>query len=153
MKAMKCEAVQKGVTPPPASQEVQCPPGMSGNTAMTIEERADKTCIALPGKHVTPCPLPPGEKLVTKLSNVWTIEKRGNECHAEEDNAHSECPPGVDCNPPKPRTFPCPAGVTEEKPLHVAELPDATCVVVPDGCMDTGCATQTIDCPPENARK
>jgi hypothetical protein len=97
-------------------------------------------------KLATGCPLPVGKQLVEKLAIVWTIEKRGRDCHAEEDE--HDCPPGVDCNPPKPRTFPCPPGVTIEKPLRVAELPDATCVVVPAGCEDTGCATQKTACPP-----
>jgi len=78
--------------------------------------------------------------------NGHVIEKRGDTCHAEEED--HDCPPGVDCNPPAPRTFPCPPGVTEDKPLHFAELPDTTCVLVPDGCEDTRCATEKIDCPP-----
>ena len=150
MQDMQCSARQIGSNPPAPPQAIQCPPGMSGSTRFTVEQRADATCIVTPGNHITPCPLPPGATLVQKLGVVWTIEKRGAHCHAEEED--HDCPPGVDCNPPKPRTFPCPPGVTEEMPLHVAELPDATCVVVPDGCTDTGCATTQVDCPPEGAR-
>jgi hypothetical protein len=151
MHAMKCSAnVAVRSNPPPPARAIACPPGMSGNLAITVVERADGTCITLPGKHVTACPLPPGQPLVQPLGVVWTIERRGNDCHAEED-AH-DCPPGAECNPPRPRTFPCPPGVTEEKPLRVAELPDATCVVVPDGCADTSCVSHPVACPPEGAR-
>lgn len=148
MRDMKCRA-QQGGNPPPPVQAIECPPGMTGNVTMTVVQRRDGTCVTQPAKHVTPCPLPPGKQLARALSIVWTIEKRGADCHAEEDDA---CPPGVDCNPPMPRTFPCPPGVTEDKPLRVAELPDATCVIVPDGCVDTSCAKEPTVCPPEDAR-
>jgi hypothetical protein len=137
MSDMKCHA---------ARREIECPPGMSGHMQMTVALRRDGACMTLPGKHVTPCPLPEGQHIVRKLGLIWTIEKRGAECHAEEEDA---CPPDLECNPPKPRTFPCPPGVTEEKPLRFAELPDATCVAVPDDCVDTSCATVKVDCPPE----
>jgi hypothetical protein len=151
MRAMKCSAhVAVRANPPPPSQAIACPPGMSGNLSITVIERADGVCMTQPGGHVTPCPLPPGQQLVQPLGVVWTIERRGKDCHAEED-AH-DCPPGVDCNPPKPRTFACPDGVTEDKPLRVAELPDATCVVVPEGCADTSCVSHPVACPPEDAR-
>jgi hypothetical protein len=91
----------------------------------------------------TPCPLPSGQQVVHKLANVWTIEKRGGGCHAEE----GDCPPGVDCNPPQPRMMPCPAGITEDHDVRVAELPDATCVIVPDGCADTSCVGAKTPCP------
>ncbi len=128
------------------TRDVECPPGMTGHMTMKVGRRADGVCLALPGRYVTPCPLPEGQRLVKKLGLIWTIEKRGARCHAEEEDA---CPPGLDCNPPRPRTFPCPAGVTEDKPLRFAELPDATCVIVPEGCVDTSCARTKVDCPPE----
>lgn len=137
MSDMKCHA---------ARREIECPPGMSGNITMTVVQRTDGACMTVPGKHLTPCPLPEGQRIVKKLGLIWTIEKRGTDCHAEEEDA---CPPGIDCNPPKPRTFPCPPGVTEDKPLRFAELPDTSCVVVPDDCVDTSCATVKVDCPPE----
>lgn len=146
MKNMKCYATPTPANPPAPEQAVPCPPGMSGRTQMQLVQRADKTCVVLPRKHITPCPLPPGQELVQPLGVIWEIEKRGADCHAEEEDA---CPPGVDCNPPKPRTFPCPPGVTEEKALRFAELPDATCVLVPDDCVDTACAKQPVACPPE----
>jgi hypothetical protein len=153
MANMKCHAHETGPNPP-APRAIQCPPGMTGNLVMTVAQLAPDKCAVLPpgctqpacAKPATPCPLPAGQKLVEKLAYVWIIEKRGELCHAEEED--HDCPPGVDCNPPAPRTFPCPAGVTEDKPLHFAELPDTTCVIVPDGCVDTGCATETIPCPP-----
>jgi hypothetical protein len=152
MKDMKCIASEPVHDPPPP-RAIACPPGMSGKTVMTVGQLPSGTCAIVPpgcveaacAKLPTECPLPPGQQLVHKLGLVWTIEKRGADCHAEQED--HDCPPGVDCNPPAPRTFPCPPGVTEERPLHVAELPDATCVVVPDGCTDTGCATERVDCP------
>jgi hypothetical protein len=150
---MKCSAMVNGPNPP-APRDIECPPGMTGNMVKTVAQLADGRCAVVPercsdascAKPITPCPLPDGQKLVKKLAYVWTIEKRGDKCHAEEED--HDCPPGVDCNPPAPRTFDCPPGVTEDKPLHFAELPDTTCVIVPDGCDDTGCATQQIACPP-----
>jgi hypothetical protein len=153
MKNMKCEAVMLSNPPPPA-QDIECPPGMTGDLYMRVAELAPGRCAVVPqgctdaacARPVVACPLPPGQKLVKKLAYVWIIEKRGDKCHAEEED--HDCPPGVDCNPPAPRTFECPPGVTEDKPLHFAELPDTTCVIVPDGCDNTGCATEKIACPP-----
>lgn len=153
---MKCLAHQRG-NPPPPPRAIECPPGMASKTVFTVGELADKTCGIIPAgcvdetcvKIKTPCPLPPGKQLATALSIVWTIEKRGDACHAEEGDGHEDCPPGVDCNPPEPRIVPCPPGVTEDKPVRVAELPDATCVVVPEGCATTTCATEKTRCPTE----
>jgi hypothetical protein len=139
---------------PPAPRDIECPPGMTGNVTMNVMLLGDGRCAVVPAgctepacaTPVTPCPLPAGQQLVKKLAYVWTIEKRGDKCHAEEED--HDCPPGVDCNPPAPRTFDCPPGVTEDTPMKFAELPDTTCVIVPDGCEDTGCATQKIACPP-----
>ena len=154
MDNMKCEARIPGANPPAPAQEIECPPGMTGGMSMTVAELGRGVCAVAPqgctdascARPITPCPLPPGQKVIKKLAYVWIIEKRGDNCHAEEEDHN--CPPGIDCNPPAPRTFPCPPGVTEEKPLHFAELPDTTCVIVPDGCDNTGCATEKIDCPP-----
>lgn len=154
MQNMKCFASEVVRGNPPVPQEIECPPGMTGHLTMTVAQLPDRRCAVVPAgcdgptcaKPVTACPLPPGEKLVKKLAYVWVIEKRGDKCHAEEED--HDCPPGVDCNPPAPRTFDCPPGVTEDKPMKFAELPDTTCVIVPDGCEDTGCATQQIPCPP-----
>lgn len=154
MANMRCEARGPAANPPAPVREIQCPPGMTGNITMEVAQLRSGNCAVVPpgckdascAKSITPCPLPPGEKVVHKLAYIWIIEKRGELCHAEEED--HDCPPGVDCNPPAPRTFPCPPGVTEEKPLHFAELPDTTCVIVPEGCEDTSCATEKIDCPP-----
>lgn len=151
---MKCYAVRPATNPPAPRQEIVCPPGMTGGRDMTVALLNSGDCAVVPSgcsdaacaKPPTACPLPPGESVVMKLAYVWVIEKRGELCHAEEED--HDCPPGVDCNPPSPRTFPCPAGVTEDKPMHFAELPDTTCVIVPDGCEDTSCATEKIACPP-----
>lgn len=153
MQNMKCVANVPGQNPP-APQDIECPPGMTGNMYMTVAKVGGDRCAVVPAgcteaacaKPTTPCPLPFGEKLVKKLAYVWIIEKRGDKCHAEEED--HDCPPGVDCNPPAPRTFDCPPGVTEDKPLQLAELPDATCVIVPEGCDNTGCATEQTPCPP-----
>jgi hypothetical protein len=151
---LKCYAAGPMVNPPAPAQEIECPPGMTGGRDMQVAMLMSSQCAVVPpgcteascARPFTPCPLPPGQRVVKKLAYVWTIEKRGELCHAEEED--HECPPGVDCNPPAPRTFPCPPGVTEDKPMQFAELPDATCVIVPAGCEDTGCATEKIDCPP-----
>jgi hypothetical protein len=150
MRDLKCHASTPGPNPP-APRAIECPPGMSGKTTMTVTELADHSCAVVPASckdascahPKTPCPLPAGQQIVHKLANVWLIEKRGDKCHAEED----DCPPGVDCNPPAPRFLPCPPGVTEDKPGRIAELPDTTCVIVPDGCDDTSCATVKTPCP------
>jgi hypothetical protein len=128
---------------------------MSGTTIFTVGQLADQSCGIVPSGCVaetcvtikTPCPLPHGKELAQRLSILWTIEKRGDGCHAEEGGGHDECPPGVDCNPPAPRMIPCPPGVAEDTPIRVAELPDARCVIVPDGCDDASCAAQTTPCP------
>lgn len=154
MTDMKCFATETGRGNPPAPQQaIECPPGMSGRTVLTVGQLPTKDCAIVPAgcvdakctTHRTPCPLPPGKQVVRTFSVLWKIEKRGPDCHAEDE---TDCPPGADCNPPAPRHFPCPAGVSEQRDLHVAELPDATCVIVPEGCTDTGCATEKIDCPP-----
>ena len=150
---LKCRALAPGQP----DLAIECPPGMTGNTTFVVGALADKQCGIVPAGCVdetcvkirTPCPLPPGRQVRQPLSNVWTIEKRGAGCHAEDGGGHDECPPGVDCNPPEPRTVPCPAGITEDKPIRVAELPDATCAIVPDGCDDASCATPKIACPTE----
>jgi hypothetical protein len=146
---MKCVATRDGDT-----RAIECPPGMSGNTTLVVGELADHTCgIVPPGcvaetcvKLPAACPLPPGEQVKQKLAVIWLVEKRDDKCHAEEGD-EDKCPPGTDCNPPEPRFVTCPAGVTEERPIRIGELPDATCVVVPDGCSDTSCATRKIVCP------
>ena len=151
---MKCVATELGPNPP-APRSIECPPGMSGTTVFTVGELANKTCGIVPAgcvdercvKIPASCPLPPGQEAVQKLSVVWTIEKQGDECHAEEGEGHDACPPGVDCNPPQPRVVTCPREVTETQPIRIAELVDATCVVVPDGCENTGCAKQKVVCP------
>lgn len=155
MQDMKCSASVpvEGRGNPPAPAEIECPPGMSGNNVIVVGQLAPDDCgIVPPGctdascvKLRTPCPLPPGKHVVHKLANVWTIEKRAGGCHAEEGGV--DCPPGVDCNPPQPRMMPCPEGITEDKDVHVAELPDATCVIVPDGCADTSCVGAKTPCP------
>ena len=155
MSDMKCFASVPvvGRANPPAPREIECPPGMSGSTVFVVGELKVNECgIVPPGctdeacvKIRTPCPLPPGKHVVHQLANVWTIEKRGAECHAEEGDV--DCPPGVDCNPPQPRMMPCPAGITEDKNVRIAELPDATCVIVPDGCADTSCVGAKTACP------
>ncbi len=150
---MKCRATEPGRNPPPP-RAIECPPGMSGSTTFVVGELANGTCGIVPRgctdeacvKIKTPCPLPYGREVVQKLANVWTIEKRGERCHAEE-GGEDECPPGVDCNPPQPRFVPCPPGITEDKVVRIAELPDATCAIVPPGCKTTDCATEKIECP------
>jgi len=139
---------------PPAPQDVECPPGASGKTTQYIAELADKTCVLVPpgcvelgcAKTPAPCPLPHGQKLVHKIAFAWHIEKRGEGCHVEEED--HDCPPGVDCNPPKPRMIPCPPGITEDKDVAVTQLADGTCVIVPEGCKDLGCAVDKTPCPP-----
>jgi hypothetical protein len=155
MHDMKCYAsvAPEGPGNPPAPREIECPPGMSGNTALIVGELKDKECGIVPAgctdascvKIRTPCPLPHGQHVVRKLMNVWTIEKRKEGCHAEEGEV--DCPPGVDCNPPQPRMIACPEGITEAKNVRIAELPDATCVIVPDGCDDTSCVGAKTLCP------
>jgi hypothetical protein len=151
---MRCVATEHGPNPPPP-RSIACPPGMSGTTVFTVGELAnkrcgivprgcfDETCVTIPAE----CPLPPGQEAVQKLAVVWTIEKLGDDCHAEEGEGHDACPPGIDCNPPMPRIVKCPPGVTDTQSLRVAELVDARCVIVPDGCDDTGCAKLPIACP------
>lgn len=160
MRLPNCEASQDiGCPPgqscnPPAPQDVECPPGASGNTVTRIAQLPSGTCAILPpgcfevacAKTPAPCPLPPGKKLLTKIVFAWKIEKRGEGCHAEEED--HDCPPGVDCNPPKPRMVPCPPGITEEHDIDVTKLPDGTCAVVPEGCTDVGCVTDKTPCPP-----
>lgn len=150
---MRCVATENTVDPLPLS--IDCPPGMSGTTVFTVAKLAnkrcgivprgcfDETCVTIPAE----CPLPFGEEAVQKLAVVWTIEKLGDDCHAEEGEGHDACPPGVDCNPPMPRIVKCPPGVTETQSLRIAELVNARCVVVPDGCENTGCAKEPIACP------
>lgn len=154
---MQCEATQSFSPPPgykgppgnpPLPQSVECPAGMASTVVKTIERDPGKSYCTSNGS-VTACPLPHGERVKQPLNIVWMIEKDGQGCHAEE---LSNCPKGADCNPPKPRYFPCPPGVTEERPLILAELPDATCVRVPDGCADTGCAREKVDCLPADAK-
>lgn len=152
-----CEAVEnftpppdyKGPPPnPPAPQAVECPAGMTGGIARVIEQEPGKSyCTSR--NDVTPCPLPYGQKVKQPLQVLWLVEKEGADCHAEDA---SNCPKGADCNPPKPVHFPCPPGVTEDHPLLLAELPDATCVRVPDGCADTSCAREKVDCLPAGAK-
>lgn len=144
---------------PPPPRAIECPPGMSGNTVFTVAQLSASECGVVPAlcestscvKIRTPCPLPPGARYTQQLANVWMIEKRGDKCHAEEGD-HDDCPPGQDCNPPAPRFVPCPPGITEADPVHIAELPDATCVIVPPGCKDTGCIGAKIACPTESPK-
>lgn len=157
MKDMKCYAQlelprnlpsnQLPPNPPPPTA-VSCPPGMASTVVTTIEQQPGKPyCTSR--SNVVACPLAPGEEVKQPLNIVWLIEKDGVGCHAEE---LSNCPKGADCNPPKPRYFPCPPGVDEEHPRTIAELPDATCVRVPNGCGDTGCARDKVDCVPADAK-
>jgi len=141
---------------PPPPQDVECPPGASGNTITTVGELPGGTCAIVPpgcielacAKTPTPCPLPPGQRLVPRIVFAWKIEKRGEGCHAEEED--HDCPPGVDCNPPKPRMVPCPPGITEEIDVNITQLADGTCAVVPDGCTKVDCVTDKTPCPPVN---
>src|SRR5574338_439286 len=89
MQNMKCEARIPGANPPPPAQEIECPPGQTGGMYSTVAQVAAGRCVLVPpncddpscAKIVTPCPLPMGQKLVTKLAYVWVIEKRGDNCH------------------------------------------------------------------------
>ena len=142
------------VANPPPPQDIECPPGASGKTRQRVAQLADLSCVIVPegclelacAKTPAPCPLPPGHKLVHKIAFAWHIEKRGEGCHIEEED--HDCPPGMDCNPPKPRVIPCPPGITEDKDVEVTQLVDGTCVIVPEGCKDLGCAVTKTPCPP-----
>ncbi len=139
---------------PPPPQDIECPPGASGKTTQRVAQLADLSCVLVPegcfelgcAKTPAPCPLPPGQTLVHKIAFAWHIEKRGESCHVEEED--HDCPPGMDCNPPKPRMIPCPPGITEDKDVEVTKLVDGTCVIVPEGCKDLGCAVDKTPCPP-----
>ncbi len=154
MQSLRC--IAHGAAAQAQAQAIECPPGISGNIKLVVGELETNECGIVPAGCVetacvklrTPCPLPPGKQLVQKLANVWMIEKHGTGCHAEEGDI-DDCPPGVDCNPPRPRMVPCPNGITEGAPMRVAELPDATCVLVPIGCQDTSCIGEKIACPTE----
>ncbi|MDB4961237.1 MAG: hypothetical protein JWP01_1236 [Myxococcales bacterium] len=140
---------------PPMPQAVECPPGSSGSTVIRIGQLASKDCAIVPracvdescAKLRTPCPLPAGQPLVQPIVYVWHIEKRGADCHAEEED--TECPPGKDCNPPMPRKVECPPGVTEDKMVDITQLADGSCAVVPEGCKDARCVTAKTACPPQ----
>ena len=140
MENMKCWARSPAGDVTAAPRAIECPPGMSGSTTFVIGQVADKECGIVPPdcaapacvKIRTPCPLPPGQQVVTKLANVWAIEKRHGKCHAEEGDI-DDCPPGI----------------TEEASMRVAEMPDATCVIAPPGCKDTSCVGDKIACPSE----
>lgn len=154
MRDMKCYATELGPNPPPP-REIECPPGTSGRTVMTVGVIGGGECAVVPqgctevscAKPRTPCPMPYGKAVVHTLANLWKIEKHGALCHAEPTG--DDCRPGADCNPPAPRQFPCPAGVDDDHERVVAEMPDATCVIVPEGCTNTSCATEKTDCPPK----
>lgn len=148
LRGTACEAVENTPGNPPAPQAVECPPGMAGGVVMQVEQEMGKAYCTSRGLVVA-CPLPYGERVKQPIDNIWLVEKDGPECHAED---YSKCPKGADCNPPKPRYFPCPAGVTEDHPLMLAELPDATCVRVPDGCDNTGCAREPVACLPAGVK-
>jgi hypothetical protein len=148
MRGMTCEATENVRGGPPLPQPVECPPGMTSTVVMQIEQEPGKSYCTSRGA-VTGCPLPYGERVKQPLQVMWLIEKEGVDCHAED---FSRCPKGADCNPPKPVHFPCPPGVTEDHPLVLAELPDATCVRVPDGCGDTSCARDQVPCLPSAAK-
>jgi hypothetical protein len=138
---------------PPPPRAIECPPGTSGRTVIRVVELPAHTCGIAPAgcadptcvKLATPCPLPHGQRFPQKLVEVWTVEKRGSECHAEEPNP--DCPPNVDCNPPFPRKIECPPGVTETVALQVAQLADGSCAIVPDGCVAPACTTTKVACP------
>ena len=118
-----------------------------------IAERSDKTCAVLPDGCLdekclatpTDCPLDFGKQLPKKLGAVMEIEMREGSCHVEEKNP--DCPPNVDCNPPAPKKVACPAGITEEKNVDIALLPDATCAIVPEGCSTLDCVGAKTECP------
>jgi len=74
----------------------------------------------------------------------WNVTANGGECHAH-DIEH--CPKGALCNPPPPRQIECPAGIADAGWVQVVEKPDHTCAVVPSGCIELACATQTTACP------
>jgi hypothetical protein len=163
VEAGACEAEQEIDCPPdskcnpPAPRAIECPPGTSGRTVIRIAEIATDRCAIVPKgcadsscvKLPTPCPLPSGQKLPAKLAEVWIVEKNKNGdggCHAEEPS--TDCPPGVDCNPPVPRKIPCPPGVSDTVEVKVGLLPDKTCAVLPEGCNAPDCAKAKTPCPP-----
>lgn len=75
----------------------------------------------------------------------WTVSGSGEECSAHVPMGH--CPKGALCNPPPPRPIECPAGLTGTGSVRVVQRPDATCGVIPDGCSELACVTQTTPCP------
>lgn len=79
----------------------------------------------------------PGEK--------WTIFERGGECEASGDMG--SCPRGAICNPPPPAPAECPPGLAQGASTRVVRRPDATCAVIPSGCTQLSCATETTPCP------
>jgi hypothetical protein len=135
------------------AREVKCPPGSSGRNVVHVAQRADKICAVAPDdcfdekclETPTDCPLERGKSLPRKLGAMMEIELRDGECHVEEHNP--DCPPNVDCNPPAPKKVECPPGITEDKNVMTALLPDGNCVVVPDGCDEQDCVGARTPCP------
>ena len=84
----------------------------------------------------------PEEKSIPGQS--WNVVSRDGACEA---NQVEHCPKGALCNPPPPRQIDCPGGMPESGWLQVVEKPDHTCAVVPSGCVELACATQTTACP------
>jgi hypothetical protein len=94
-----------------------------------------------PGSETTtdPAPPQPGE-------TRWSVYKQGADCFA---TVAVDCPepasPGAPvptCNPPPPMKYTCPDGLAMDRPIEIAQWPNATtCHVVPE----------PMNCPPNVA--
>jgi hypothetical protein len=104
-----------------------------------------RTAFATPFIAILGCggPQRPEEKRIP--GETWSVFARDGACEAS--SIEQPCPKGALCNPPPPRQIECPAGITEPERVKVVQRPDATCAIVPDGCVELACATQPTACP------
>ena len=103
-----------------------------------------RTAFAAPIIAIISCGGPrtrPDERTIP--GETWNVFASDGECLAGQVE---HCPKGALCNPPPPRQIECPAGITSSG-IEIVEKPDHTCAVVPSGCVELACATQTTACP------
>lgn len=128
---------------PPPPRPVECPTGLTAGATVRIVQRPDATCGIIPEQCVelacvvqtTPCPTERGApRRLTGPS--WQVTRSDDaSCFARVDTCASTetgCAQAIECPP--------------TAPVRITRV-EGRCVIVPEGCTDSSCASQGVECP------
>jgi hypothetical protein len=114
----------------PPTTTAQADPAPAPQPTTPPAEPAPQQQSRPPMNPPRPKPVVPAEPPGTQ----WTIFKQGDACSAA---IKVECPQGATCNPPPPKPYACPDGITVERPVVI--------IAEEDGCY---IKHEPVHCPP-----